>query len=266
MGRADRRGAGRPRIDRLARWRPAWDIDVERRRTAAAAPRAGRARAADRDAVPDRRRGRDPRPARGARCAGPARLRPLRRPVRARDGPAPRQRRPLRAPTTPSATGCSTTTSRSSPASTTSRSPLPPMPGSRSRRLGRHGARGFLAQDGGALRPADGEAAGRSDGGVPPPVAAETTCRRTGSPRARFITYDSFQFMFEDGRITGLLDFEHAHVGDPMMDLAALRVRDTIKNIGELSRDRRRGTRRSPGSRSTTTSSSTTPSSTTRCR
>ena len=51
---------------------------------------------------------------------------------------------------------------------------------------------------------------------------------------ARFITYDSFQFMFEDGRITGLLDFEHAHVGDPMMDLAALRVRDTIKSIGEL--------------------------------
>ena len=41
--------------------------------------------------------------------------------------------------------------------------------------------------------------------------------------------------MFEGGRITGLLDFEHAHVGDPMMDLAALRVRDTIKNVGELS-------------------------------
>ncbi len=52
---------------------------------------------------------------------------------------------------------------------------------------------------------------------------------------ARFITYDSFQFMFEGSRITGLLDFEHAHVGDPMMDLAALRIRDTIKNIGELS-------------------------------
>jgi hypothetical protein len=51
---------------------------------------------------------------------------------------------------------------------------------------------------------------------------------------ARFTTYDSFQFMFEHGRITGLLDFEHAHVGDPMMDLAALRVRDTIKNIGDL--------------------------------
>jgi len=51
---------------------------------------------------------------------------------------------------------------------------------------------------------------------------------------ARFITYDSFQFMFADGRITGLLDFEHAHVGDPMMDLAALRIRDTLKNLGDL--------------------------------
>jgi hypothetical protein len=51
---------------------------------------------------------------------------------------------------------------------------------------------------------------------------------------ARFTTYDSFQFMFDDGRITGLLDFEHAHVGDPLMDLAALRIRDTLKNLGDL--------------------------------
>ncbi len=53
-------------------------------------------------------------------------------------------------------------------------------------------------------------------------------------PAARFITYDSFQFMFDGGRITGLLDFEHAHVGDPMMDLAALRIRDTLKSLGDL--------------------------------
>ncbi len=53
-------------------------------------------------------------------------------------------------------------------------------------------------------------------------------------PLCRFILYDAFQFMFADGRITGLLDFEMAHIGDPMMDLAALRVRDTIKNIGDL--------------------------------
>jgi hypothetical protein len=51
---------------------------------------------------------------------------------------------------------------------------------------------------------------------------------------ARFILYDAFQFMFADGRITGILDFELAHVGDPMMDLAALRIRDTIKSIGDL--------------------------------
>jgi aminoglycoside phosphotransferase (APT) family kinase protein len=51
---------------------------------------------------------------------------------------------------------------------------------------------------------------------------------------ARFIPYDSFQFMFEHGRITGLLDFENAHIGDPLMDLAALRIRDTIKNLGDL--------------------------------
>jgi Phosphotransferase enzyme family len=52
--------------------------------------------------------------------------------------------------------------------------------------------------------------------------------------QAMFVTYDAFQFMFENGRITGLLDFELACVGDPMMDLAALRVRDTIKNLGDL--------------------------------
>jgi hypothetical protein len=51
---------------------------------------------------------------------------------------------------------------------------------------------------------------------------------------ARFITYDAFQFMFEHGHITGLLDFELAHVGDPLKDLGALRVRDTIKNLGDL--------------------------------
>jgi aminoglycoside phosphotransferase (APT) family kinase protein len=52
--------------------------------------------------------------------------------------------------------------------------------------------------------------------------------------RACFITYDAFQFMHEGGRITGLLDFELAHVGDPLTEIAALRVRDTIKNLGDL--------------------------------
>ena len=51
---------------------------------------------------------------------------------------------------------------------------------------------------------------------------------------ARFILYDAFQFMFADGHITGLIDFEMAHIADPMMDLAALRTRDTIKSLGDL--------------------------------
>jgi aminoglycoside phosphotransferase (APT) family kinase protein len=52
--------------------------------------------------------------------------------------------------------------------------------------------------------------------------------------RAAFISYDAFQFMFDTGQITGLIDFEVAHVGDPLMDLGALRVRDSIKNLGDL--------------------------------
>ena len=56
---------------------------------------------------------------------------------------------------------------------------------------------------------------------------------------ARFITYDSFQFMFADGRITGLLDFEHAHVGDPMMDLAALEDPGHAQEPRRPRRDRR---------------------------
>jgi hypothetical protein len=52
--------------------------------------------------------------------------------------------------------------------------------------------------------------------------------------RACFVTYDAFQYMYQDGRITGLIDFELAHVGDPLTEIAALRVRDTIKNLGDL--------------------------------
>jgi aminoglycoside phosphotransferase (APT) family kinase protein len=58
--------------------------------------------------------------------------------------------------------------------------------------------------------------------------------RHRGPERARFITYDAFQFMFDGGRLTGLLDFELAHVGDPLTELAALRIRETIKNLGDL--------------------------------
>jgi hypothetical protein len=76
--------------------------------------------------------------------------------------------------------------------------------------------------------------------GPPPDPVAEFLRRwlHRNYPRhqteAAFVTYDAFQFMFENGKITGLLDFELAHVGDPMMDLASLRIRDTIKNFQDL--------------------------------
>lgn len=50
-----------------------------------------------------------------------------------------------------------------------------------------------------------------------------------------FVTWDSAQFLHDDGRLTALIDFELAHVGDALMDLAPLRSRDTIEPLGDLS-------------------------------
>src|SRR3546814_4840713 len=36
---------------------------------------------------------------------------------------------------------------------------------------------------------------------------------------------DPGQFLFEEGRVTTLYDFEATHIGDPLHDLAALRLR-----------------------------------------
>jgi aminoglycoside phosphotransferase (APT) family kinase protein len=48
------------------------------------------------------------------------------------------------------------------------------------------------------------------------------------------LTVDAGQFMFEGDEITGLLDLELACVGDRHVDLAALRTRDRIEEIGDL--------------------------------
>jgi aminoglycoside phosphotransferase (APT) family kinase protein len=53
--------------------------------------------------------------------------------------------------------------------------------------------------------------------------------------RPAFVTWDAAQFLHHDGRLTALIDFELAHVGDPYMDLAPLRSRDTIEPFGDLS-------------------------------
>jgi hypothetical protein len=48
------------------------------------------------------------------------------------------------------------------------------------------------------------------------------------------VVWDSGQFHTLDGRITGVLDLELGHVGDPLMDLAAFRMRDTVIHYGDM--------------------------------
>jgi len=52
--------------------------------------------------------------------------------------------------------------------------------------------------------------------------------------RESAIVWDSGQFHTEKGRIVAVLDVEIGHVGDPMMDLAAWRQRDTIIGYGDF--------------------------------
>lgn len=59
--------------------------------------------------------------------------------------------------------------------------------------------------------------------------------------RAAFIQFDSGQFLFDGGRLTALYDFEFAMLGDPMTDLATMRMRESYEPLGaelhELYRD-----------------------------
>ena len=48
------------------------------------------------------------------------------------------------------------------------------------------------------------------------------------------VVWDSGQFHHEGGRILAVLDLELGHLGDPMMDLAAWRMRDTIVGYGDM--------------------------------
>ena len=52
--------------------------------------------------------------------------------------------------------------------------------------------------------------------------------------RESAIVWDSGQFHHQDGRIVAVLDVEIGHIGDPMMDLAAWRMRDTIIGYGNF--------------------------------
>jgi aminoglycoside phosphotransferase (APT) family kinase protein len=63
---------------------------------------------------------------------------------------------------------------------------------------------------------------------------------RRNAPRDRtrtsFLLCDVAQFLFDQGRLTAVLDLEMAYIGDPVHDLAALQLRDTSEPLGDLAR------------------------------
>ena len=62
----------------------------------------------------------------------------------------------------------------------------------------------------------------------------------TDRPTPSFVLGDTGQYMYADGRITGLIDVELAHVGDISHDLAGLRLRNVTEPMGDLGRVLRR--------------------------
>jgi aminoglycoside phosphotransferase (APT) family kinase protein len=57
-----------------------------------------------------------------------------------------------------------------------------------------------------------------------------------GPVTAAFITGDSFQMMFHEGRLAAVMDLEMACIADPMIDLACFRLRDLGEKTGEAAR------------------------------
>jgi len=53
-------------------------------------------------------------------------------------------------------------------------------------------------------------------------------------PCVSFVHCDSGQFLFEGGRVTGLIDFEISYLGDPAADLAGMRSRQLSEPLGDL--------------------------------
>jgi hypothetical protein len=56
----------------------------------------------------------------------------------------------------------------------------------------------------------------------------------TSHGRQAPVVWDSGQFHHHGGRIAAVLDLELGHIGDPMMDLAGWRMRDTIVGYGDF--------------------------------
>ncbi|MEE2672877.1 MAG: phosphotransferase family protein [Myxococcota bacterium] len=54
--------------------------------------------------------------------------------------------------------------------------------------------------------------------------------------KVSFLCADAGQFLFEDGRVTAVLDLELACFGDPAADLGGMRCRDLSEPLGDLTR------------------------------
>jgi hypothetical protein len=54
--------------------------------------------------------------------------------------------------------------------------------------------------------------------------------------RVSFLCADAGQFLFDEGRVTAILDLELACLGDPAADLAGMRCRDLSEPLGDLAR------------------------------
>lgn len=52
--------------------------------------------------------------------------------------------------------------------------------------------------------------------------------------RESVVVWDSGQFHHRNGAVTAVLDLELGHIGDPMMDLAGFRMRDTVLRFGDM--------------------------------
>ena len=57
-----------------------------------------------------------------------------------------------------------------------------------------------------------------------------------GRHRLALLQADSAQFLYENGNMTGLLDFEAAYIGDPVAEFAAMRSRDCAEPLGDIGR------------------------------
>jgi len=53
--------------------------------------------------------------------------------------------------------------------------------------------------------------------------------------KVSLLSVDSGQFLFKDGKVTGLYDFEYACLGDPMIDVAFVPLRLAMYNAGDIS-------------------------------